>query len=410
MATKSAKLHPNEKTRLGARAAQIQRAGSAAGIIFLGAALVLGLIEGDSMQRFFHSYLTGYTYWLSIACGALWFVLLHHLVSARWSVTVRRTAEFLTAPFGVLLVLGLVIALPILLGNESLYLWSKAEMQTDHLIHIKSAWLNSTFFPIRVVFYLAVMTGMAMYFRGKSIEQDTGSAEDNARLGDTMRRASAPAMIVFALVLAFIGFDLLMSLEPRWFSTMFGVYYFAGAGIGAYAMIALIPMLLQKLGAARHSITVEHYHDVGKMLFAFVFFWGYIAFCQFMLIWYANIPEETAWFLPRIFGEWQIVAIILLVVHFAVPFTLLLSRHTKRRLQALALFSVWMLIMHWVDLFWIVMPALSPTEFTISPIDFCAVLGIGGLFIAAVAHAAGRNHVIPIKDPRLGESLKFENM
>ena len=408
MATKSASLHPNEKTRLGPRGRQIQAAGSAIGLIFLGITLVLGLIRSDGMSRFFHSYLIGYSYWLSIACGALWFVLLHHLVQARWSVTVRRTAEFLTAPFGVLLVLGLVIALPLLLGNESLYLWSKHEIAaSDHLIHGKAGWLNPGFFAVRVIGYLAIMAAMAMWFRARSIEQDAGGKPE---LTDKMRKVSGPAMIVYALTLAFIGFDLLMSLEPRWFSTMFGVYYFAGAGVGAYALIALVPMLFQRLGAIKHSVTTEHYHDVGKMLFAFVFFWGYIAFCQFMLIWYANIPEETAFYRHRIFGEWQIVAIVLLVVHFAIPFVLLLSRETKRRLQLLAVFSVWMLVMHWVDLFWIVMPALSPTELTIGVIDVCAVIGIGGLFIAAAAHAAARNHLIPIKDPRLGESLQFENM
>lgn len=408
MATKSATLPPSEKTRLGPRGSQIQNAGLAVGILFLAATLVLGWLKGDSMSRFFHSYLIGYAYWLSIACGALWFVLLHHLVQARWSVTVRRTAEFLTAPFPVLLVLGLVIVVPLLLGNESLYLWSKTEIVAhDHLLQKKTGWLNSGFFSARIIGYLAIMTVMAVWFRSKSIEQDKGGKPG---LTDTMRRVSAPAMIVYALTLAFIGFDLLMSLEPRWFSTMFGVYYFAGAGVGAYALIALAPMLFQKLGAIKHAVTIEHYHDVGKMLFAFVFFWGYIAFCQFMLIWYANIPEETAFFRDRIFGEWQIVSIILLVVHFAIPFVILLSRETKRRLQLLALFSVWMLVMHWVDLFWVVMPVLSPKALTIGVIDITATIGIGGLFIAAAAAAASKNHLIPIKDPRLGESLRFENM
>ena len=232
MATKSAKLHPNEKTKLGPRAGQIQAAGSARrDHLPRHRAWCSASCRGDSMSRFFHSYLVGYTYWLSIR--------VRRPVVRAAPPSGERPLERHRPPDrrvphrpvrGCCWVLGLVIALPILLGNESLYLWSKAEMAHDHLIHKKEAWLNSTFFPIRIIFYLVVMTAMAMYFRNKSIEMDKGGRHE---LGDTLRRASAPAMIVFSLVLAFIGFDLLMSLEPRWFSTMFGVYYFAGAGVGA---------------------------------------------------------------------------------------------------------------------------------------------------------------------------------
>jgi hypothetical protein len=410
-----ATLHPNEKTRLGGRARQIQLAGSAVGMISLVLAVILGLMQGDGMGRFFHSYLIGYTFWLSLSCGALWLVLLHHLVQARWSVTIRRTAELLTAPFGVMLVLALVIILPMWLGNDSLYVWSNHEIaHSDHLIHMKSSWLNAGFFGVRIIAYLAIMTGMAWWFRSRSIEQDAGGKD---HLTTTMRRVSAPAMIVFALTLAFIAFDLLMSLEPRWFSTMYGVYYFAGSGIAVMAALALVSMLWQRLGVARRSITVEHYHELGKFLFAFVFFWGYIAFCQFMLIWYANIPEETAFFRHRIFGDYQIVAIVMLVLHLAIPFVFLLSRETKRRLPVLAGFAAWMLVMHWLDLYWNVMPAfemraglLDNGDLTFHLIELAATIGIGGLFVAAVAHAAGKVHIIPIKDPRLEESLGFENM
>lgn len=191
---------------------------------------------------------------------------------------------------------------------------------------------------------------------------------------------------------------------------MFGVYYFAGAGIAVMAALPLIAMLWQRIGLVRRAITVEHYHELGKFLFSFVFFWGYIAFCQFMLIWYANIPEETSFFRHRIFGEWQSVAIVLLVLHLAIPFVFLLSRQTKRKLVALAAFSAWMLVMHWVDLYWIVLPAYSPTELALGFIDILATIGIGGLYVAAAAHAAAKVHLIPVKDPRLSESLAFENM
>ncbi len=408
--------YKTDKLRIGARASQLKAAGTVLGLGGLALTLILGYLKNDGMSMFLHSYLVGFTFWLSVACGALWFILIQHLTQATWSITVRRTAELLTAPFPMLLVLSLVIVLPILLGNDSLYLWSNHEVaQSDHLIHDKGRWFAGWAFSFRIVFYMVIMTGMARYFYVKSLAQDGGK---NPELTGVMRKWSAPAMIVFALTLAFLGFDLLMSLEPRWFSTMFGVYYFAGCGIAFYALLSLVPMLWQRMGLAKRSITVEHYHDSGKMLFAFVFFWAYIAFSQFMLIWYANIPEETAYFRHRIFGDWQIVAIVLLVFHFAIPFVILMSRHTKRKMLPLAVFSLWMLVMHFIDLYWVVMPSygnpMNPEE-AIGPsltsliMSMSATIGIGGLFAAAVASAASKVNIIPNGDPRLSESVAFEN-
>ncbi len=409
--------------RLGSHATQISTAGLVLGIGGLILALLIGYWRGEPEIEsrgqwgvFLHSYLVGFTFWLSVAAGALWFVLIQHLVQATWSVTVRRTAELLTAPFAVLGVLSLIIIVPLLLGNDDLYLWSNSEIAaTDHLIHAKGIWFNPGFFALRVAIYLSIMTVFSWWFRKQSIAQDQGGRDE---LTGLMRKWSAPAMIVFALTLALVGYDLLMSIEPRWFSTMFGLYYFAGCGVAFYASLSLLPMLWHKFGLAKNTITTEHLHDAGNMLFAFVFFWAYIAFSQYMLIWYANIPEETAFFRHRLHGPWQPVAVLLLLLHWAVPFMALMSRHTKRRKTPLALFAVWLLVMHWVDLYWLVMPAygdpVNPAQ-AVGPsfwsvlTSVSATVGIGGLFFWAFGRAAKRVNIIPTGDPRLAESVAFEN-
>lgn len=424
MSSAESVLHPQEKTKAGPSVANAKRIGFGLGALFLIAAAVWGLIIGDGMQRFFHSYLVSFAYFLSFAVGALFFVILQHLVGAKWSITVRRTAECITQAFPFLMVASAVIWLPMLAGNDRLYTWSsQVFMETNHLVHKKAGYLNEAFFTIRILLYFVVWLALSRFFFKLSTQQDESG---DPALSARMRKWSAPAMILFAFSVAFAGFDLLMSIEPEWFSTMFGVYYFAGAAISIMALLALVPMALQRSGRITRSVTTEHYHDVGKLLFAFVFFWGYVAFSQFMLIWAANIPEETGYFMKRWFsaegeiGRWGVVTICLLLFHFLFPFVILMSRHTKRRLQALAAFAAWMLIWHWVDIYWQVMPALnnhhhsdigaavSPV-FRYLPLDILVFAGLGLLFLGAVAHAMSKVHLVPVKDPGLAESLRFEN-
>lgn len=417
MSTVETALHPNEKITVGPGAGKVKAGAGAVGVVLLIASVVWGALIGDEMSRFFHSYLVSYAYFLSFALGALFFVLLHHLVGARWSVVVRRTAEVLTKTFPILFVLSGVFLVPMLMGNDSLYLWTNHDVVAqDHVLHHKAGYLNVPFFVVRIVVYFAVWIGLSRYLFRKSVEQDKSGDPDLSR---QMRKLSAPGMILFAFTCALAGFDLLMSLEPHWFSTMFGVYYFAGAAISIMALLGLISMVLQSSGRITRSVTVEHYHDIGKLLFAFIFFWAYVAFSQFMLIWGANIPEETAyfwtrWFVPEgldvpVYAQWKTVTIALILFHWAVPFVLLMSRHPKRRLQALAAFCVWMLVWHWVDLYWQVMPAYSPTEAVFHPIDVLIFVGLGCMFFATVAHAFTKVNLIPIRDPHLAESLRFEN-
>ena len=423
----SAELHPEENVKIGKFGKKLFKAGVGLGVVMLGAAILVGLAKGDDMGRFFHSYVIGFTYFLSIALGALFFVILQHLVRAEWSVVVRRLAEILTMTFPLLGLLALGLIIPLLAGYQHLYLWTvdpvelvkmaadPTTMVNAHLIEGKAGYLNEPFFAGRLVLYVGLGFLISRWFFRKSVEQDGGKHPENT---ERMRVVSAPMMIVFAFVTAFAAFDLLMTLDPHWFSTIFGVYYFAGNTIMIMAVLALLSMALQKAGKIQHSVTVEHYHDLGKLMFAFVFFWSYIAFSQFMLIWYANVPEETAWFQHRLFTDFKPVSYFLLFGHCVFPFLCLLSRETKRRLKLLAFFAVWMMIMHFVDLWWLVVPeyghgnpgfSAGVAEWRWIAMDVMVWLGMGGLFVAAFARAASKVNLIPTGDPRLASSLRFEN-
>jgi hypothetical protein len=239
------------------------------------------------------------------------------------------------------------------------------------------------------------------------VSKGDGSAE-----ASSMRNISGPAMIVFALTLTFCAFDLYMSVDAKWFSTMFGVYYFASCFQGINAALVLVLMFLQGSGRLKSSVTVHHFHDLGKMLFAFTIFWAYIGFSQFMLIWYANIPEETLWFKHRFFEGWGTLAWTLLFGHFVIPFFGLLSRHVKRNRKALAFWCCWQLFMIYLDMYWLIMPEESRpyAGLNFQLIDVACWLGVVGVFVAGLAYRARGVDLVATKDPRLPKALSFENI
>jgi hypothetical protein len=254
--------------------------------------------------------------------------------------------------------------------------------------------------------YLAVWAATARFFVRRSLAQD---ASGDSSLSVGMKRASAPAMLAFAATLTFAAIDMLMSLDPGWTSTIFGVYYFAGSTVGVYALLVVSAFLLQRAGLLRRSVTVEHYHDLGKLLFGFVVFWAYIAFSQLMLQWYANIPEETHWFAARENHGWGWVGLVLIFGHFLAPFLALLSRAPKRRPRVLAAAAAWLLAMHLVDLYWLAMPAASPMSAAPQLVDVTVFVGLAALLVAAAAFVVRGRALVPERDPRLEESLAFEN-
>jgi hypothetical protein len=377
----------------------------AVGALALAASLGLGLSGGlDKGQAFFASYLVSFLFWLSLALGALIFVLIQYATRAGWSVVVRRLAEHAmgTMPLFALLFL------PIALGVHQLFHWTHAEaVATDALLQHKSPYLNTGFFYGRAVLYLAIWAALAWWFRRKSLAQDESRDPVVTR---RLQSLSAPAIVVYALTSTFAAIDWIMSLDPHWYSTIFGVYFFAGCFLGIHALLILLCLGLQKRKLLPGVVTFEHYHDLGKMLFAFVVFWAYIAFSQFMLIWYANIPEETVWYAHRLVPGWRGVTVALAVGHFALPFLVLLLRDIKRQRVGLGLAALWLLAVHYLDLFWLVMPNFQHHGAHLGLFDLLTFVGIGGLFLAFLGRLMSQGALVPKGDPRLVESLSFENV
>jgi hypothetical protein len=395
---------PAENRTLGEDGVRFARITGAVGLVAMLAAVVLAVLSPGGWQRFLHAYLVNFCFLLSLALGALFFVLLQHLTRSGWSVVLRRLAESIAGAMPMLALL----AVPILLGVQVLYDWSRPEaVAADHLLQLKQAYLNVPFFALRMVVYFAVWVSLARFFRRTSIRQDSTG---DVKLTLTMQKLSAPGMLLFALTVTFAAFDLLMSLEPNWYSTIFGVYYFSGCVVGFCALLAVSVALVQRSGRLTQAVTAEHYQDLGKLIFAFVVFWAYIAFSQYMLIWYANIPEETVWYLERQTGDWAYVSLALLFGHFVVPFLALISRYPKRRPRMLVVAAVWVLLMHWIDIYWLVMPGLTEGRASPHLQDLLCLVGLGGLCVAAVLYKMAAHSLVPERDPRLAESLAFENV
>ncbi len=396
--------------RPGSGWARLPLIAGAIGVVFTAVSFVLAMGSEESAKQFFHSWLVAVIFFLGIGLGCLFFVLIHHAAKAGWGVVVRRLAENLACAVPLLAVLFVPIAA---FGMYDLFHWTHAEaVAHDRLLQGKEPWLNEAGFWLRTVVYFGVWTAMALFFRNTSRRQDASGDEALSR---RMARFSPPAIALFALTLTFAGFDWLMSLEPHWYSTMFGVYFFAGCIVSAFAALTVLTLALDFSGYLRGVVTGEHLHDLGKLLFAFTVFWAYIAFSQFFLIWYANIPEETGWFLSRLHGtpadpaNWRAGTMLLAIGHFAVPFFFLMPRTIKRNRRLLLLGALWMLAIHLWDIYWLVMPNLH-NEITFSLLDVTSLLGVGGLFVALVGWLLGRGALLPTRDPRLVESLAFENI
>lgn len=397
--------------------------GTGAGLLIIGlvASLVLSLGSTEATRRLFFAYVTAWTWAVTFAIGSLFFVIIHHLVRAQWSTTTRRLAEIVTGAFPVLGLCGLGFVVPVLLGYEGLYFWANHAAHSDHHLHSKLGWwLNPGFFALRYVLFFVLYVGVSMYFSHWSRKQDeTG----DPAISEKLRIAAGPAAIIYALTTIFFGFDILMSLAPKWYSTIYSVNVWGGAMIAAYAGLVLLSLVVQKHGRLTRSITTEHYHDLGKWVFAYTFFWAYTAFSQFMLIWYANVPEETVFYAYRLFSEWRWVSILLLVGHWVIPFVVLLSRWSKRIMPILVFFCVWQVLFHWLDLYWNVMPHyqwnVGPEGFgpltgvheahTIgfAPVDLTMWLAMAGALLLGVG-AAMKGNLLAIRDPRLAASLRHE--
>jgi|MDSW01.2.fsa_nt_gb hypothetical protein len=431
----------------GDLAPRIKRLGLVLAVLGLGTGAALGAFgDIDSRTHFWYSYLVAFCYVLTIGLGAMFFTIVGHVVNTHWNITLRRLAELVMSTVPLVCLFGLGMFIPLLLDHDvHIWRWAhhhdaapsalSAEMSSEeyrsalgdeldekehlHLIEHKGPYLNLPGFAIRLLLYFLTWFLMARFFLKKSVAQDTASGIDNV-LG--MKRVGAPSILLFALTISFAAFDLIMSLDETWFSTIFGVYIFAGSFLSCNAFLVLMSKWLQARGKMLDVISKEHYHDLGKWMFAFTFFWGYIAFSQFMLIWYANIPEETHFYIWRSNETWIGLSFLLMFGHFLLPFPALLSRHVKRNTNVLKILAGYMLIMHYVDLYWLIMPNYTPPsmpelmrgdnlpEHPFGLVDVFLVMGFVGVFLFALANKSSKQSLLPLNDPLLAKCLGHKNI
>ena len=375
---------------------------------------LLGAVIGWSTNpgQFYYSWLSSWSFCWTTMMGVLFFVMLHHLVDAGWSTVVRRPAEHLLAAMPVILLAGIPIVIGMYIGK--LHRWMYADPLADELLAKKTWFLNHTFLAARLTIYALTWAFLALRFRRNSLRQDADGA---AHWTISSRRWSAGGMVLYALTISFCAFDLLMALDDHWFSTVFGVYVWSGGVVGGLCVITLISLALKR-GPLQEYIGSDQVHSLGQLNFAFCVFWGYIAFSQFILIWYGNIPEETIFYLKRWSGasdqgtSWWIVSIILPLGRFLLPFLVLMSAHTKRNVRIVIPMCFALLFFHWLDQYWMVMPEKSPDY---PPLQY---LWIDASVIALIAGACGmifisalrKSALLPLQDPRLAEALAAEHV
>jgi hypothetical protein len=370
----------------------------------------LGLVAGLVLdpRRTLFAYLAAFGCFFSAAVGALLLVMTARAVRARWFVPLRRLAEVPMATLPVFLVL----ALPVLVGAGTLYPWAGSlegfSPAERHLIAEKAAWLSVPFFVVRCLVYLAILAGLAALLARGALLQDRAAGTDRTLALDRRLQAlSAGGLPAVALVLTFASFDLWMSLEPAWFSTVYGVYVFAGGFLAALALVAVFSAVLRARGRLPAEVAASHHHALGKLLFAMVVFWGYIAFVQLLIVWIADLPREIGYYLRRTEGSWAAVTVALALARFVVPFAVLLSRDVKRHPRQLAAVAGLVLFGHLVDFGWLVLPVRDPGGYRPHPVDLAAFLAVGGVAVLAGLLASRGRATVPVGDPDLARSLEY---
>lgn len=365
------------------------------------------LYKADPSRAIF-SYLYAFIVTLTLGLGSMAFVLIQHVTRAGWSVVVRRIPESVIA----LMPLFILLFLPIAIFSHDIFPWTHAD-HIDAVLEKKVGYLNVEFFLMRSFGYLLMWSVIGVWFYRVSLAQDVGG---KFQLTKNMQAVSAPAIIIFGLTLTFAAFDWVMSLQPHWYSTIFGVYFFAGSLLFGLSFMTLMCMLLQRAGLLKGVITSEHYHDLGKLLFGFTIFWAYIAFSQFMLYWYGNVPEEIEFYTHRMHNGWDKISWALPVIHFFLPFFGLMSRALKRVRLILTINCLWVIAVHFIDLYWLIIPGYhdpsveeGPTPLQVTLSDTLVLVGMLALVFGCFLFVLCRRKIVALGDPRLKEALAFEN-
>ncbi len=383
--------------------ATLQTRGMIVGVVGL-ALCAAGFVTDPA--RFYQAYLPGYLYWVAISLGCMGWTMIHHLTDGNWGFPVRRIWESGARTIWLMAIL----LIPILLGGEHIYPWMAADAMNDPIIAGKSHYLNEPFFYLRQVLYFVIWGGLAYVLTSTSYKQD--HADGPEPLGARLRLASGPGILVMVITLTFASTDWAMSIDPHWFSTIWGFLFSASDLLAAMAFTICMAKLLENRFPLDKAINANTYHDLGNLLMAFTMLWAYLSFSQFLIIWSGNTQEEAPWYLLRMGDGWIIISVILIVFHFMLPFVVLLTRKTKRASNVLVKVAIYMLIMRFVDLYWLTMPTLTGGHhgehagFHPSWIDIAPLLGVGGLWLIFFSMQLKDRPLTPLTDRRLQEALE----
>jgi len=348
--------------------------------------------------QFLQSYLFAYLFTLGLALGSMAILMLQYLTDGDWGVVTRRILEaaMRTLPW---LAIGF---LPIALGMRSLYVWARPAQAAAEGLDYRTEYLNVPFFIARAILYFAVWLAMAHKLDRWSREQDRGDALEWLK---RLRRLSGPGLVIYAVTITFAAYDWVMSLNPEWFSTIFGLLIIGGQALSAMAFVILVAALLAKREPMARVFQARHFHDLGKLLLAFVMIWAYLSFSQLLIVWAGNLPQEIAFFTPRMQSSWRWIGALLIVLHFALPFALLLSSDLKRRAEMLAAVAGLVIVMRVIDLFWLVAPEFHRQGLTIDWFDPVTVVGLCGVWLALFIRELKARPMLPLRDPHLADAL-----
>ena len=370
--------------------------------LIVGAVFAVILIVGAFINRehFFHSYLVGFTFWIGITLGSLALLMLQHLTGGAWGLVIRRVLEAATRT----LPLMLLLFVPVVLGLKHVYPWMDASVMggSDALQQKAAHYLNPSFFIIRAGVYFAIWSLLAIVLNWWSLQQDRTA---DSKLRKRMQMVSGPGLGLWVLTVTFAAIDWVMSLDPAWSSTIFGLIFVASWSLSALAFTILVMAWLSRREPMNTVVQRSHFHDLGNLTLALVMLWTYFAFSQYLIIWSGNLPEETTWYVARKHGGWGAIALAIVILQFAFPFMMLLSRAAKKSSQKLALLAVLILVMRLVDAVWLVEPTYSPGKFVLNWMDVVAPIAIGGLWLATFSWQLQKRSLVPINDPQLEQAL-----
>lgn len=382
-------MNDNPQPELNFGRLPMQAAG--AGAVLLVVCLAAGMAN---RTEFFHSYLIAYLFWLGITLGSLAVLMMQHLTGGRWALVIRRILEAATRT----LPLMAVAAIPLLIGMRSLYAWARPG-QDDPLILSKHFYLNPQFFIIRMVIYFAIWFALTYFLNKWSREEDEGEA--GLQLWLKLEGLSGIGLVIYGLTVTFASVDWAMSLEPRWFSTIYGLIFMTAQALSALAMAVLMLIWLSERKPLAQIVRPSHFQDLGSFLLTFVMLWAYMEFSQLLIIWGGNLTEEIPWYIRRFEGVWGNVALLLAILGFFLPFFLLLFRNVKKKTRSIAIVAVLILLMRLVDMYWTILPAFGGAKIHLSWMDVALPLGMGGVWFAYFLRQLERMPILPAHDPRM---------